>query len=95
MTIRLKVLDGRIRLVANDGEYKLKNPSTIIYQTEGEGQIYSGPYFVVPKINDDVLLSTKSKVMKEDIRVSKIPQFEVSNESGGKTLILGDDYYNG
>lgn len=42
---------------------------------------YEGEYVVTPKVESDSVL--------------KIPQFEVSNESGGKTLIIGEEYYNG
>ena len=42
-----------------------------------------------------VTLPTKSKTMKDDVTVLKIPQYEVSNEAGGNTLIMGDEYYGG
>lgn len=83
MPIKLRVSDDRI---------KLRNPTTVIYQSDG-GQIYSGPYSVTPKVANDVVLQTRSKVMNNDVTVFKIPQFEISNDSGGKTLILGEEYY--
>lgn len=59
----------------------------------GGGTPYTGAYRVTPKIYTPVTLSTKSKTMKDDVTVLKIPQYEVSNESGGNTLIMGDEYY--
>lgn len=57
------------------------------------GNPYTGDYRVTPKIYTPVTLPTKSKTMKDDVTVLKIPQFEVSNEAGGNTLIMGDEYY--
>lgn len=59
------------------------------------GDPYSGSYSVVPKVYSSVTLDTKYKALSDDIKVLQIPQFEVSNESGGKTLILGEEYYDG
>ena len=56
---------------------------------------YEGEYVVTPKVEYDSVLSTNGKQMRQDVTVLKIPQFEVSNESGGKTLIIGEEYYNG
>lgn len=57
--------------------------------------LYEGEYSVTPKVASDVVLPTNGKQMQQDVTVLKIPQFEVSNESGGKTLIIGEEYYNG
>lgn len=59
------------------------------------GNPYTGDYWVTPKIYTPVTLPTKSKTMKDDVTVLKIPQYEVSNEAGGNTLIMGDEYYGG
>lgn len=32
--------------------------------------------------------------MQQDVTIRKIPQYEVSNDSSGYTLIIGDEYYN-
>ena len=52
---------------------------------------YEGEYEVTPKVYEDTVLATKAKTMRDDVRVLKIPQYEVTNESGGMTLILGDE----
>ena len=58
-------------------------------------QPYEGDYSVVPKVVSDVILPTEGKQMKSDVAVLKIPQYEVSNDAGGKTFIIGEEYYNG
>ena len=59
----------------------------------GGGEPYDGEYDVTPKVSAPVVLQTEGKTMKKDVTVLKIPQFEVSNPEGGKTLIIGDEYY--
>lgn len=61
----------------------------------GGGVPYDGDYTVTPKIYEATVLPTKEKTMREDVTVLKIPQFEVSNESGGITLIMGNEYMEG
>lgn len=56
---------------------------------------YEGEYVVTPKVETNSVLPTNGKQMLQDVTVLKIPQFEVSNESGGKTLIIGEEYYYG
>ena len=46
-------------------------------------------YVVTPSWEADIVLPTKSKLMKENLTVKKIAQSSVSNEAGGITLILG------
>lgn len=54
---------------------------------------YVGSYKVTPKVANPVMLAVKDKRMVEDVIIEKIPQFEVSNTSGGKTFIIGEEYY--
>lgn len=93
MSIKLKVLNDFPILSIQDESLKLTNPVSVIYQDNEES--YEGSYEVTPKMSRQVVLSTKKKLMKDDVTVLKTPQFEVSNEAGGITLILGDEYYNG
>lgn len=53
---------------------------------------YRGEYEVTPKVYDEQSLPTSGKLMGKDVVVHKIPQFEVSNGSGGKTLIIGEEH---
>lgn len=54
---------------------------------------YSGPYDITPLFSAQVLPTAK-RLMRQDVTVKKIPQYEVSNDYGGYTLIIGDEYYN-
>ena len=56
---------------------------------------YAGSYQVTPRVASSVVLPTSGKQMQQDVTVLQIPQFEVSNESGGKTFIIGEEYFNG
>lgn len=58
-----------------------------------EGKKYEGEYDVTPSTYNDKVLATRNLVMTRDVTVRKIPQFEVSNTSNGKTLIIGEEYY--
>lgn len=58
---------------------------------EGVGKDYTGPYEVTPQLYKSILLPTKGSMPKEDITVLKVPQYEVTNEAGGTTLILGGE----
>ena len=57
------------------------------------GEKYEGDYEVTPSTYNDKVLATRNLVMTKDVTVRKIPQFEVSNTSDGKTLIIGEEYY--
>lgn len=57
------------------------------------GEKYTGPYEVTPAVKNDVILRTTNMIMTKDVTVHKVPQYEVSNLSGGNTLIIGDEYY--
>lgn len=54
---------------------------------------YTGKYEVTPEIYNPVTLPTKDKTLRDDVTVLRIPQYEVSNEAGGNTLIMGDEYF--
>ena len=54
---------------------------------------YTEEYEVTPKTYEETVLPTKNKKLTADVEVRKIPQYEVSNQSGGETLIIGDEYY--
>ena len=49
---------------------------------------YSGPYDITPLFTAQVLPTAK-KLMQKDVTIRKIPQYEVSNDSSGYTLIIG------
>lgn len=49
---------------------------------------YEGTYEIRPSIDGDIL-ETKNKLMAKDVVVDPIPYYEVSNEQGGTTVIIG------
>jgi hypothetical protein len=85
-------MDMGIKLKVTDPVIKIKFPITVVHEST-DGEIYQGDYTVTPKITKEILLQTKSKVMKNNVTVLKMPQFEVANDADGVTLILGDEYY--
>lgn len=72
-------------------------PLTLSVQTvrimREQGQPYTGTYAVTPQTGDSVTLSTAGCLLKQDVVVSAIPQFAVSNPAGGQTLIIGEEYF--
>lgn len=50
---------------------------------------YDGEYTVEPSLESDIVLETKNQRMRENVTVLQIPQYEVSNEAGGITFIIG------
>lgn len=58
-------------------------------------EIYEGAYEVTPRIYEPVELPTRDRLLRDDVTVKQIPQYEVSNEAGGTTLIMGEEYYHG
>lgn len=51
-------------------------------------EVYEGPYYVVPRAYDDIVLDTQDKLMTEDVTVSAVPYYETSNLSGGFTVYI-------
>lgn len=66
---------------ADFGEY-----STIVI-----GEEYTGEYTITPKTYNTQTLPTKNKLLTDDIRIKKIPYYEMDNESGGTTVYIGSD----
>ena len=85
-TIKAKgVLSGNI---ASSGQLM----GAVVIPTSVHSETYDGEYVITPKLSEDVILKTKAKVLRDDLTIRKIPQYEVSNESGGKTFIIGERY---
>ena len=76
--------------------FKPVNSIKIGFNVGGTSQIppYEGEYEVTPKTYDEQVLPTKNKRMINNLTVKKIPQYEVSNDSG-YTLIIGEESLNG
>ena len=54
-----------------------------------DAPIYSGPYSVTSSVYNQSL-STNETYMNDNITIKKIPYYEVSNLSGGKTASIGE-----
>lgn len=89
--IELYINSEEYELIAENQEFDLEIDSATIVYTGGVP--YTGSYEVTPKVEQSTILETTNKVLAKDITVKKIPQFEVSNEANGKTLIIGEEYY--
>lgn len=57
----------------------------------GSFERYEGGYTVIPAVAAKSL-STKDKLMQDDVTVTAIPYYEVSNPQGGSTIVIGDDH---
>lgn len=93
-------MDVQVHLAApSDVVVQLDTPSAINLQLQDVslinvvGEKYEGEYDVTPSTYNDKVLATQNLVMTKDVTIRKIPQFEVSNTSNGKTLIIGEEYY--
>lgn len=56
----------------------------------GGGEAYEGDYEVVPKAFEPVVLPTKNKLLADDVTVTKVPYYEVSNETGTTVYIASE-----
>lgn len=54
------------------------------------GEAYEGDYEVVPKAFEPVVLPTKNKLLADDVTVTKVPYYEVSNETGTTVYIASE-----
>lgn len=58
--------------------------------TSGEIDVYMGAHTVTPSDNQTVL-GTENKLVRENITVHAIPFFSVGNTSGGNTVYIGSE----
>jgi hypothetical protein len=54
------------------------------------GEQFEGEYIVTPKVKEQTL-PTKNKVLVEDMTIKAIPFFNVTNNSGGNTVYIGNE----
>lgn len=55
--------------------------------------VYRGEYEITPKINEEVVLDTKGKMLIGNLVINRIPVYKECNQAGGETLIIGGEYY--
>lgn len=72
----------------NDGGLENPTPVDIVAEVIEDLPKYSGSYTVTPLVRESKL-DTQNKVMTDDIHVEAIPYYEVSNNSGGETAVIG------
>lgn len=53
-------------------------------------EVYEGEHVVIPKSEAQVL-QTKKKYMEDNVTVTAIPYFNVTNPSGGQTIYIGSE----
>lgn len=68
-------------------DLKIKNLQQL---TNAINDIYQGNYEVTPKVTQQIL-STKNKVMTDNLKIKEIPYFETNNNSGGNTVYIGKE----
>ena len=56
----------------------------------GDPPRYEGPYAITPKVSAQTM-PTKGKIMTEDVAIKSIPYFDVSNNTGGSTVYIGNE----
>lgn len=56
-----------------------------------DSKVYAGDYQVVPDVYAITVLETKDRLLSENIEILTIPQYAVSNDAGGETLIIGKE----
>lgn len=60
------------------------------YENTDNTEEYTERYEVIPKVESQTL-RTKGKRLTEDIIVTEIPCFDVSNEAGGTTIYIAKE----
>lgn len=69
-------------------EIELETEVVICEGCGSDYPFYEGDYNIIPETSEQIL-PTKNTVMKRDLVVSKIPTYEIQNESG-TTFIIGE-----
>lgn len=86
MEIKIKVQQQ------NNISVKVQQPNNIRVKFKDiitvNAEKYIGVYEYTPKAYDKQILETKNKLLNADITIKEIPYYEVSNENGGKTVII-------
>lgn len=85
--IRLEVCEERVPefTVVENQVTLLVSPAVVV---GAPTEAYEGEYEVTPSWKTQTL-KTAGKTLEADVEVKPIPADEVSNTSGGKTLIIG------
>lgn len=97
ITPRTEVLSGSVisggRVLSGEISSEEKRlggsiPGTLEFHYSDAAPEYAGPYEVAPTL-DAQTLETSGFLMRENMTIKEIPIYEVSNNSGGTTVIIG------
>ena len=53
--------------------------------------VYDGEYEITPSVSDEQILNTAQTFMDANVKIKKIPFYEVSNNNGGNTVYIGSE----
>lgn len=71
-------------------EFDVKFDTLTVIEKEADVEKYEGTYTVRPKPFEAVKLRTRDKLMTDDVTVTKIPYYSVSNKTGN-TVYIGSE----
>lgn len=74
-------------ITINVPEITIELDNIIVNPVIGDAEPYEGEYSVLP-LPEQQTLSTAKKYCVEDITIKSIPFYEVTNDSGGTTVVI-------
>lgn len=86
--VKIPMGDVKGMYICNVSESRRGNNSGSNNNTGNNAEKYTGSYTVKPSVSEQAL-TTKDKVMTDDVTVLEIPYSEVSNNEGGCTVTIG------
>ena len=89
--VKFQETDRRLVVKLSEGDQKVDVLFSSAIVSVGNVTMYNGPYSVEPRSDSDQTLDTAQKYMKRDVTVKKIQYAEVSNNSGGTTVTIGEE----
>lgn len=87
MTVRLHEV-GKVSAAVKEPEKLAVALGEAVVLEKGNADYYDGAYDVTPLITAQ-RLPTRSKTMRDDVRIEMIPTREIPNAAGGVTFIVG------
>lgn len=90
MAIKLRVQDNTVNLNAWSEDGARFRVDGLVQVISG-GDVYEGPYEVIPRAHNEVILETANKTMEADVTVRRVPYYETSNLFDGKTAYIAEE----
>ena len=87
MTVRLHEV-GKVSAAVKEPEKLAVALGEAVVVEKGNADYYDGAYDVTPLITAQ-RRPTRSKTMRDDVRIDMIPTREIPNAAGGVTFIVG------